>query len=92
MAMTDIREPVLLPDNWEPACSLNGFGILPDWHGEVLREIARQLGVGSDAYYPLIGAAAKLEMYRRGEPYADAIKHHGGAGTTGDPWKARRWL
>lgn len=44
----------------------------------VLREVARQLGVGSDAYYPLLGAANKIEMYRRGPAYSEAVSRHGG--------------
>lgn len=66
-----------IPDDWQPSPYPNGD--CPDWHAALLREVAKRLGVGSDAYHPLMGAAAKIEMFRRGEPYADAITMEGGA-------------
>ena len=65
-----------LPEQFAPAPYISGD--VPDWHAGILREIARQLGVGSDAYYPLLGAANKLEMFRRGDSYAEAVAKEGG--------------
>lgn len=68
---------VLLPDEFVPKPYNNGES--PDWHAGVLRAVADQLGVGNDAYYPLHGAANKIEMFRRGHSYDDAIVKEGGA-------------
>lgn len=66
---------IILPDEWTPNPDRNGKS--QDWHASILREIACQLGVESDAFYPLFEAAAKIEMYRDGEPYEKAIERHG---------------
>lgn len=50
-----------------------------DWHAAVLLRLAKQLGVGNDYYYPLLGAAQKLDMYKDGTPHADAVARAGGA-------------
>lgn len=70
-----------LPERFAPAPYISGD--IPDWHAGVLREIARQLGVGDDAYYPLIGAANKIEMFRRGASYAEAVAKEGGGDEVG---------
>ena len=31
------------------------------WHGDVLRLLAMQLGVGNDFYFPLLGAATLID-------------------------------
>ena len=31
------------------------------WHGDALRLLARQLGVGNDFYFPLLGAAMLID-------------------------------
>lgn len=66
-----------LPHDFKPKPALGGQP--QDWHAGILLEIAARLGVGSDAYYPLLGAAAKIEDYARGRTYAEAVTHHGGA-------------
>jgi len=55
--------------NWEPALPIeleDDSGPPREWTARALTELARQLGVMNDYYYPLIGAAgmiraAKLE-------------------------------
>jgi hypothetical protein len=66
-----------LPDDF--TASPYRSGDTPDWHAAILRLIADQLGRGSDAYFPLRGAANKLEMYRRGDTYAAAVLKEGGS-------------
>lgn len=65
-----------LPEQFAPPPYISGD--IPDWHAAILREIARHLGVGDDAYYPLLGAANKIEMFRRGASYAEAVAKEGG--------------
>ena len=64
-----------LPEQFAPTPYISGD--IPDWHAAILREIARHLGVGSDAYYPLLGAANKIEMFRRGASYEEAVTKEG---------------
>lgn len=65
----------IIIDDFKPTPHMDGSS--PDWHAACLREIARQLGVGSDAFYPLLGAANKIEMFQRGMTYVDAIAKEG---------------
>ena len=51
-----IPEP-MLPTELEDSYDI---GAEQDWTARALRELARQLGVGNDYYYPLIGAAQLL--------------------------------
>lgn len=48
-----------IPEPWLPEHFIEK-DTPPDWHTNVLTELARQLGVMNDYYYPLIGAAEKL--------------------------------
>ena len=72
-----LKTDITIPNEFAPL----PYREIPDWHASALRCIARQLGVGSDAYFPLMGAAHKLEMFRRGTTYQAAVQWEGGEGT-----------
>lgn len=48
-----------IPEPWLPEHFIESDAP-QDWHTKVLIELANQLGVMNDYYYPLIGAAEKL--------------------------------
>ena len=62
MAEPLIVEP-FLPAHLEDSCEV---AELRDWTARALEELARQLGVMNDFYYPLIGAAGILREEKRG--------------------------
>jgi hypothetical protein len=72
-----MREPLLPDELVNEQWSEGNPSDNPDWHARALRALASQLGVGNDFYFPLLGAASKLEMYQRGETYAAATKKEG---------------
>lgn len=45
----------------------------PDWHAKVLEELAAQLGVGNDYYFPLIGSVQELRHQRAALNSGDPI-------------------
>jgi hypothetical protein len=54
--------------NWEPTLPVeleNDLGPPQEWTARVLTELARQLGVGNDYYYPLLSAAGMIRAAKQ---------------------------
>ena len=53
-----------VPEPFLPDSLGDTDGTDPDWNAKALEELANQLGVMNDYYYPLIGSAQELRHQR----------------------------